>query len=72
MGFSNYCSVTQYPCILKTCLLFTFIIRYKGAVRKRVFNLRDKKNTDLRLNVLTGAISATKFAKMTSEVGFVN
>ncbi|KAK0425475.1 hypothetical protein QR680_009224 [Steinernema hermaphroditum] len=41
--------------------------KYKSALRSRVFNLRDKKNPALRENVLTGVVSPSKFAKMTSE-----
>jgi transcription elongation factor S-II len=41
--------------------------KYKAALRSRVFNLRDKKNHALRENVLTGAVSAEKFATMTTE-----
>ncbi|KAF7638131.1 hypothetical protein Mgra_00002359 [Meloidogyne graminicola] len=41
--------------------------KYKSALRSRVFNLRDKKNQALRENVLTGAVSAEKFATMTTE-----
>uniref|UniRef100_A0A183BKB1 Transcription elongation factor n=1 Tax=Globodera pallida TaxID=36090 RepID=A0A183BKB1_GLOPA len=41
--------------------------KYKAALRSRVFNLRDKKNQALRENVLTGAVSAEKFAVMTAE-----
>ncbi|KAH7721974.1 transcription elongation factor S-II (TFIIS) [Aphelenchoides avenae] len=49
--------------------LFTFhkgtTDKYKSAVRSRIFNLR--KNQALRENLLTGAISAEKFATMTSD-----
>jgi transcription elongation factor S-II len=41
--------------------------KYKSALRSRVFNLRDKKNHALRENVLTGAVTAEKFATMTAE-----
>lgn len=41
--------------------------KYKAALRSRVFNLRDKKNQALRENVLTGAVTAEKFATMTTE-----
>ncbi|VDK44543.1 unnamed protein product [Anisakis simplex] len=34
---------------------------YKAALRSRVFNLRDKKNTALRDNVLTGVVSPEKY-----------
>jgi len=39
---------------------------YINASRSLAFNLRDKKNPDLRLNVLTGAVSAKRFANMTT------
>lgn len=41
--------------------------KYKSAVRSRVFNLRDKNNPALRENVLTGVVTAERFATMTSE-----
>ncbi|CAI4233370.1 unnamed protein product [Auanema sp. JU1783] len=41
--------------------------KYKAGLRSRVFNLRDKKNTALRENVLTGVIKPKKLAIMTSE-----
>lgn len=41
--------------------------KYKAAIRSKIFNLRDKKNPDLRANVLTGVISPEKFSTMTSE-----
>lgn len=42
--------------------------QYKTRIRSRVYNLKDIKNSELRLNVLTGAISAKKLSCMTSEV----
>jgi len=41
--------------------------KYKNQIRSRVFNLKDKKNPELRENVLTGVIAPEKFAVMTSE-----
>jgi len=41
--------------------------KYKASVRSRIFNLRDKKNLELRENVLTGVVSPERFAKMTAE-----
>ena len=41
--------------------------QYKTRIRSRVYNLKDSKNPELRINVLTGAISAKKLAVMTSE-----
>lgn len=41
--------------------------KYKNQIRSRVFNLRDKKNPELRENVLCGTITEEKFAVMTSE-----
>ena len=41
--------------------------KYKAQVRSRVFNLRDKKNPVLRLNLITGLVTPEKLAKMTSE-----
>jgi len=42
-----------------------FSINFK--VRSRVFNLKDKKNPELRENVLCGVISPDRIATMTSE-----
>lgn len=36
-------------------------------IRSRVFNLKDKKNRELRENVLCGTIAPDKIATMTSE-----
>jgi len=41
--------------------------RYKNAVRSRVFNLKDKKNPELRENVLCGVITPERLAVMKSE-----
>jgi len=41
--------------------------KYKNQIRSRVFNLKDKKNPELRENVLCGVIPPEKFAVMTSE-----
>jgi len=41
--------------------------KYKNQIRSRVFNLKDKKNPELRENVLCGVIAPEKFAVMTSE-----
>jgi len=41
--------------------------KYKNAVRSRVFNLKDKKNPELRENVLCGVISPERLAVMKSE-----
>ena len=40
--------------------------KYKNKIRSRIMNL--KSNNMLRLNVLTGAVSASKLSKMTPEV----
>jgi transcription elongation factor S-II len=42
-------------------------MRYKNRVRSRFSNLKDPKNPSLRNNFISGAISATKLAKMTPE-----
>jgi len=49
------------------CPLIHPPFQYNQAVRSRVFNLNDKSNPALRENVLSGAISAEKFATMSSE-----
>lgn len=41
--------------------------QYKNRIRSRVYNLKDSKNPELRINVLTGVISPKKLAVMTSE-----
>ena len=43
--------------------------QYKNRIRSRVYNLKDAKNAELRINVLTGVIMPKKLASMTSEVG---
>ncbi|XP_053672578.1 transcription elongation factor S-II isoform X6 [Anopheles nili] len=42
-------------------------MRYKNRVRSRVANLKDPKNPNLRANFISGAITAQRLAKMTSE-----
>jgi len=42
--------------------------KYKTRIRSRVANLNDKKNPDLKLNVLRGSIKPEKIAVMTAEV----
>ncbi|CAG2104234.1 unnamed protein product [Medioppia subpectinata] len=41
--------------------------KYKSRIRSRVANLNDKKNPDLKLNVLRGSIKPEKIAIMTAE-----
>jgi len=41
---------------------------YKAKIRSLFVNLKDKNNPSLRESVVSGDISATKFAKMSSEV----
>merc|ERR1719474_600650 len=41
--------------------------RYKTQIRSRVFNLKDKKNPMLRMNLLIGMLSAEKLSQMTSD-----
>lgn len=41
--------------------------KYKNQVRSRVFNLKDKKNPMLRMNLLCGILQPERLAKMTSE-----
>jgi len=40
---------------------------YKNKVRSRVYNLKDKNNKALRVNVLCGSISPERLSKMASE-----
>lgn len=42
-------------------------MRYKNRIRSRMANLKDAKNPALRSNFVSGAISASKLAKMTPE-----
>ena len=42
-------------------------MKYKNQVRSRVFNLKDKKNPTLRVNVLIGLIQPEKIAVMTAD-----
>lgn len=42
--------------------------KYKNKIRSRVANLRDKKNPELRENVLLGNITPERLAKMQPEV----
>ncbi|XP_060605935.1 transcription elongation factor A protein 1-like isoform X2 [Ruditapes philippinarum] len=41
--------------------------KYKNRVRSRVANLKDVKNPDLRINVMSGMIPPDRIAKMTAE-----
>jgi len=41
--------------------------KYKAAIRSRVFNLRDKRNPELRENVLLGMVSPERLATMSTE-----
>uniref|UniRef100_A0AC35UCE1 DNA-directed RNA polymerase I subunit H n=1 Tax=Rhabditophanes sp. KR3021 TaxID=114890 RepID=A0AC35UCE1_9BILA len=41
--------------------------KYKSAIRSKIFNVRDKKNPNLRNNILTGVIEPKQFAVFTSE-----
>ena len=43
-------------------------MKYKNRIRSRVANLNDKKNPDLKLNVLRGSIKPDKIAVMTADV----
>ena len=42
--------------------------RYKNRIRSRYMNLKDVRNPDLRSNVLRGAITCEKLAKMEASV----
>ncbi|XP_058058171.1 transcription elongation factor S-II isoform X1 [Anopheles bellator] len=42
-------------------------MRYKNRIRSRVANLKDPKNPSLRSNFVSGALTAQRLAKMTSE-----
>lgn len=55
---------------LEECIFAEFKntdMRYKNRVRSRVANLKDVKNPTLRTNFLSGAVSASRLAKMTPE-----
>lgn len=56
--------------LIEDCLFAKFRgtdTKYKNQIRSRVFNLRDKKNPELRENVLCGVIEPEKFAFMKSD-----
>ena len=42
-------------------------IKYKNRIRSRFSNLKDTKNSSLRMNVLSGVVSPERLAKMTAE-----
>lgn len=42
-------------------------MRYKNRVRSRISNLKDTKNPGLRVNFVSGVVSANKLARMTPE-----
>ena len=42
-------------------------VKYGRCIRSRIFNLRDLKNPDLRINVLLGNITPERLAIMTTE-----
>lgn len=55
---------------LEECIFAEFgntDMRYKNRVRSRMANLKDQKNPALRSNFVSGAISASKLAKMTPD-----
>lgn len=55
---------------LEDCIFAEFRntdMRYKNRVRSRVANLKDAKNPALRTNLISGALTANKLAKMTPE-----
>lgn len=55
---------------LEECIYAEFCntdMRYKNRIRSRMANLKDAKNPALRSNFVSGAISASKLAKMTPE-----
>lgn len=48
-------------------MCFHFIYFARNRIRSRMANLKDAKNPALRSNYISGAISASKLAKMTPE-----
>lgn len=55
---------------LEDCIFAEFKntdMRYKNRIRSRVANLKDLKNPALRSNYVSGALAASKLAKMTPE-----
>ena len=46
-------------------------VKYKNRIKSRVMNLRDKRNSNLKKLIIAGDVSAERFAKMTSEVRFL-
>lgn len=56
---------------IEECIFREFKVtdnRYKNRIRSRYMNLKDARNPDLRLNVLRGAITPEKMAKMEASV----
>jgi hypothetical protein len=47
---------------------FTVNKHYKDTARSKIWNLKDKKNPELRQNVAEGFITEEEFAKMDAEV----
>ncbi|CAH1762292.1 8289_t:CDS:2 [Entrophospora sp. SA101] len=46
---------------------FTVNKKYKDTTRSKIWNLKDKKNPELRQNVVEGIIGEEEFAGMSSE-----
>jgi len=46
---------------------FTVNKHYKDTARSKIWNLKDKKNPELRQNVAEGSITEEEFAKMDAE-----
>lgn len=44
---------------------------YKSKIRSLFVNLKDKANPALRASLVDGSLAPEKFARMTSQVGFL-
>ena len=44
---------------------------YKSKIRSLFVNLKDKANPALRASIVDGSLAPEKFARMTSQVGFL-
>ncbi|XP_064486371.1 transcription elongation factor A protein 1-like [Ornithodoros turicata] len=66
----TYCTLEELSAKIEECIFEEFKdtnMKYKNRIRSRVANLKDSKNPNLRLNVLSGAIEPDHIAKMTAE-----
>lgn len=51
---------------------YTVNKNYKDTARSKIWNLKDKKNPELRQNVAEGSINEEEFAQMDAEVKYLH